>query len=512
MYLIRSETETFWSVLVATTCRCKACASLSPKVFRKAADMNLCPGLLGDAVSGTAKVFLGSQPSLTVEKRLLKHMQVVYPWYSSRKRSKEQVNDFLELELPSLDPEVFMRYSHVFFSRRQAYFDTLDKLSSVLDKGKLPKEAQPSVLACLEECAATFAQRKNFEIKRLEHAKKHSRELEPKANIDNWDYPCLMRLIEEEDGVIVDAEGRAQAFLPLQQSMDAAAALARAIVPADQLRPNISLDKKETKLISKFLLPSYQRFGTVDKIRPIDFTTYHRAFGERVIKPAQGATPGGAQVFTSYLWGHIFRKFAQHPEYILQSSQYWTKSAKISGTTQAAQMPAEVALAVSRQQQSLPAHRFMFQMQYCNAENAKQQWRSEPFVPLHRLHPLIGHAVAEDLMASVLVENLWHGFDLSPTSSPFDDSVVKAIQEFVKEISSAREGNTDLVLSQVKDAMKIAVPPTLTEAETGLLTELTAEADAPEPVEDEYEIVEYIVEEGYPETGDIPNEELLRRE
>jgi hypothetical protein len=474
--------------------------------------MNLAPGLIADVAGANIKVFLGTQPSLVVSKRLLPQMQSCYPWYSSRKSIKEQTNEFIELDAAALDVELFLRHCHIFFTRRQVYQDTLDKLTTLVEKGKLPKEAQPSTLTCLGQVMEQSRTRSAFEEKQLLFTKKMcSLELEPNAALDSWDIPAMMRVFAERQSPIEDAEAKAKAFLPAQTMMEAAEHLAKIVLPSE-IQKGAPMEKKDLRLIGKHLLSTYdyKKIGCVDKMRPLDVTAYYRFFAERSVKPGQGPTG----TFIPLLWGHVFRKFATHPEYLMQHSKYWLSEVdRKSGSP----MPSDLALAVCAAQNALPATQLRLLNQYTNVEYSKHLWRKDWFVPLFRLFPLLGHGVAEDVMAGLMIDSAWSKLKLTPTSNPLDEQVVKEVQAAVSEAAALRESNPDLFYSKVIEAAAVAMPPALTEVEKAWLADFEAGRLDPKvtPVEndgtaesgEDYEI-EYIYEEGIPELDPIPNEKL----
>ena len=49
----------------------------------------------------------------------------VGPWFVSRRRVREQANEFVEFDGASMDPEIMLRHCHIFFTRRQLFVDVI---------------------------------------------------------------------------------------------------------------------------------------------------------------------------------------------------------------------------------------------------------------------------------------------------------------------------------------------------------------------------------------------------
>lgn len=467
---------------------------------------SVCPGLAAEALSNTAvRLFCGRLPELGIERRILSNScQLVYPWFASLKRVKEQANEFVEIDVSGVDAELILRYNHVFFARRAFHTEAIVKLLSALETGKPPKDAQPDVLSCLADCNLDVAPRLAFEEKKLLHAKRISngplrRELQRQSPLDAWDVLPMMRCVEDDDvskDVGPGAEFSARAYLSVPRCEAAVEELASLLLPSSPKRTFASVDKRETRLFGKVVPRDYDKVGYVAKLRPLDLTAMARFFGERFAaaeQPAASGSGGNAAapppshvVFQRHLWGNMFRCFTQHPSFLRYSSVYAGSMLQcgVSGgghgsiastspfqTAAAAgidhsSMSVALAKAVTAQQRMLPAHRFRLQHRFVSVDGARQYWSVEPCVaPIGRLLPLIGQGVAEDLLASVLVDAFWAPIHATPDVNALDDRVIRECQGFVKDMVALRETGHEKVLHKVRDAFKLVVSP-LTEAES----------------------------------------------
>lgn len=428
--------------------------------------MSVFPGLCGEIAAVPYRLFLGTQPVLAVEERLLRQLQAVFPWYASRKRVKEQANDFVELDLASCDAELMLRHSHVYYVRRQVHDELIDKQLTMIETGKSIKMADPALLGCLAECNTSITRRLNFELHTLQAAKRscdapYRRELNPAAVLEPYDYLCMMRVAEEDACGVPDAEMRARAFLPRDLIEAKAHELTAMLLGEADKKAAGTIDKRDARLLQRLVPGDYAKIGCIDKIRPADVTTLYRFVGERASKLP--ATPENC--FRRSLYGHVCRKFASHPAYLKGISVYWARHCGMDACSDLTTMPTDLAEAVCAQQAMFPALKFRAQYLYTSPEVARQQWRTDSVIPLMRLFPTFGAQAAEDLAAAMVVEAEWARLQLEPEKSPLQESVVRAMRQFIDQMGGMYDSNCDAVLKRVEEGAKASCPP-LSEAET----------------------------------------------
>eukprot|EP00758_Cryptobia_borreli_P018958 Tbor_TRINITY_DN7704_c0_g1::TRINITY_DN7704_c0_g1_i1::g.12466::m.12466 len=426
------------------------------------------PGLCAEAPSVSVRIFLGSQPTMNVEKNLIKSIQGVHSWFSSRKRVKDAGNEFLDLDSSSIDTELLLRHSHVFFVRRHVVQDMIDKQFSLLDQGKPAKAVDPAILSCLKEGHAETNKALEQELFILSEKKKTlteqgRRELDPTMSFESSDILSTMRCVEEdigcpggdcdEESSVVDREAmyKARSFLPLPLVQKECQQLIRLF------NPNISissLDKKEMKLLMGKVLPcDYSKIGCIQKLFPYDVSAYYRFVGERLCGEK------GANSFKRYLWGNIFRRFASHPSYLCQISQYWSIVAEVDSNPPVTILPTEIANLVCRSQQLFPAIKYHTLYMYSSPEVAREHWRSDVFVPNGRLFPFIGANACDELLAEVLVDAFWKNFSFAPTSNILEDEIIRSCSSFVSDVSSLYGNNLGALLLKASDSIRVAVSP-----------------------------------------------------
>jgi hypothetical protein len=435
--------------------------------------MAIFPGLCGELATTNYRVFLGTLPTLAVEERFLRQVQAVFSWYASRKHVKEQASEFLEIDLASCDPELLLRYTHVYYARRQIYDELVDRQLTLIETGKAAKVADTALLNGLAEVNAAITPRLHYELRMLQQAKKgcrvpHRRELSPDAPLEAHDYLCMMRIVEEDTCAVPDAEMQARAYLPrdlleakakelagiLFTGASPSSADSHAFAPAKKGGAGgAALDKRDQKLLQRMIPGDYSKVGSVEKLRPVDVTTLYRFFGERLCgQPAD-------KFFTRSLWAHVFRKVATHPAYLQGASLYWARHSGLDRHAAASTMPADLAAAVCTQQGLFPALKFRSQYLYTSPDMARQQWRADHVVPLLRLFPLLGAPAAEDLAAQMVVEGEWAKLGIAPDANILQDAVLRSLRDMVGQMSSLYETNLDAVLKRVEDGAKVTCPP-----------------------------------------------------
>ncbi|GET90896.1 hypothetical protein, conserved [Leishmania tarentolae] len=422
--------------------------------------MSVFPGLCGDVAATNYRVFLGTLPNLAVEERFLRQLQPVFPWYASRKHVKEQASEFLEIDLASCDPELLLRYTHVYYVRRQLYDELMDRQLTLIETGKAAKVADSALLACLAEVNAAITPRLQYELHLLQQAKKacrvpHRRELNPEAALEVHDYLCMMRIVEEDAAEIPDAEIQARAYLPrevLEAKAKELAAMFFGGSSAASRSTGVALERKEQKLLQRMIPADYNKVGAVEKLRPVDVTALYRFTGERVC-----GQPAG-KPFARALWGHIFRKVGSHPLYLQRASLYWARHSGLDPQSATSTMSADLAAAVCLQQALFPALKYRFQYLYTSPDMARQQWRTDHVVPLLRLFPLLGAPAAEDLAAQLVIEGEWAKLGIEADTNLLQDTVLRQLKDMVEQVSTLYERNIDAVLKRVEDGAKVLCP------------------------------------------------------
>lgn len=431
--------------------------------------MSILPGLCGDVAATNYRLFLGTLPTLAVEERFLRQVQPVFPWYASRKHVKEQASEFLEVDLASCDPELLLRYTHVYYARRQLYDELVNRQLTLLETGKSAKVADGALLTCLAEVNVSITPRLQYELHLLQQAKRdcqvpQRRELSPDTPLEAHDLLCMMRVVEEDVAGVPDAEMQARAFLPRDVVEAKAKELAAMFfghgssggagsAAASKKGAGGGLDKKDQKLLQRMIPGDYAKVGAIEKLRPLDATALFRFTGERVCgQPADKS-------FTRFLWGHVFRKVATHPLYLQRASLYWARHSGLDPQSAATTMPADLAAAVCLQQSLFPALKYRSQYLYTSPDMARQQWRSDHVVPLLRLFPLLGAPAAEDLAAQLVVEGEWAKLGIAADANLLQDTLLRQLRDVVEQMSSLYESNADAVLKRVQEGAKVLCPP-----------------------------------------------------
>ncbi|CAG9578526.1 conserved hypothetical protein [Leishmania major strain Friedlin] len=422
--------------------------------------MSVFPGLCGDVATTNYRVFLGTLPNLAVEERFLRQVQPVFPWYASRKHVKEQASEFLEIDLASCDPELLLRYTHVYYVRRQLYDELVDRQLTLMETGKAAKVADSALLTCLAQVNAAITPRLQYELHLLQQAKKacrvpRRRELNPDAALEAHDYLCMMRVVEEDVGGIPDAEMQARAYLPrevLEAKVKELAAMIFGDGGSATKGTGAALERKEQKLLQRMIPADYNKVGAVEKLRPVDVTALYRFTGERVCgRPAD-------KPFARALWGHVFRKVGSHPLYLQRASLYWARHSGLDPQSATSAMPADLATAVCVQQALFPALKYRCQYLYTSPDIARQQWRTGHVVPLLRLFPLLGAPAAEDLAAQLVVEGEWAKLGIEADTNLLHDTVLRQLKDMVEQVSALYESDAGAVLKRVEDGAKVLCP------------------------------------------------------
>lgn len=437
----------------------------------------MLPGLFGDAPAVANRVFLGVLPQLNTERRLIRQLGPVMPWYQTRRRVKEMASEFVELDLASADAETMLRYAHIFYVRREVCRDSAEKQLAMLESGKAPKPAEQAMVSCLAELNARISRRLDEELTLLSSTKKNTTylstlypltseqlanaennekldalrkplELDPQAPLEPADYLAMMRVCEEDACGIIDLEARCKPFLPAPHILAGVRKFAASIMGKDDIKPE--LDKKDLKLLSRMVLPDYTKVGCVEKYRPFDVTAVYRFYGERLLK--------NGETFTRCLWGHLFRKFSTHPSFLISISKNWATTTGLAPQSPQPFLPVDLATAAWAQQQLFPALKFRAQYMYTSPEHARQAWKSDHFVPMMRLFPLFGQHMTEDLAANILVEAYWAKLHLEPSESVHEESFWRGVRAFVSETSAMRESNLEGLMVRLTDAFPTAIP------------------------------------------------------
>ncbi|KAG5472510.1 hypothetical protein LSCM1_03911 [Leishmania martiniquensis] len=439
--------------------------------------MSMFPGLCGDVAATHYRLFLGTLPNLAIEERFVRQVQPVFPWYASRKRVKEQASEFLEIDLASCDPELLLRYTHVYYARRQLYDELVDRQLTLIETGKAAKVADSALLSCLAEVNVAITPRLQYELHLLQQAKRACRvpgrrELNPEAALEAHDYLCMMRVVEEDAAGVADAEMQARPYLPREVLEAKVLELASMLFGSclGRTGAGAALERKEKKLLQRMIPADYSKVGTVEKLRPIDVTALYRFTGERVCgQPAD-------KLFGRALWGHIFRKVGSNPLYLQRASLYWARHSGLDPQAAASTMPADLAAAVCAQQALFPALKYRCQYMYTSPDMARQQWRTDHVVPLLRLFPLLGAPAAEDLAAQLVVEGEWAKLGINADTNLLQDTVLRQLKSMVEQMSALYESNVDAVLKRMTDGAKVLYPP-LSEQESLIMRGAAADTN-----------------------------------
>ncbi|CCW68140.1 unnamed protein product [Phytomonas sp. Hart1] len=432
--------------------------------------MSICPGLSGDLTAVPYRFFLGTLPGLYVEKRILRQLQAVFPWYALRKRIREQNNEFIELDLGGCDPELILRYAHVHYSRRQVHDELIERQLTILETGKLINLSDASLLKCLTDCNALILRRLDYELHQLQKAKRacnvaHRRELNPDDILEPHDHLCMMRVVEEDVCGVSDAEMKACAYLPFGLVERKAQEFIRTLGGdhSDNKEGDYILGKKDQKLLQRLIPADYAKVGCVKKLRPVDVTTYYRFAGERLNRfhPID-------QYFKRCLYGHVCRKVATHPPYLRSISMYWARYSGLDAHSSLTTMSPELAEAVCTQQLLFPALKFHSQFLYSSPDLVRQMWRTGNVVPLMKLYPLLGAAAAEDLAAGMVVEAEWARLSPMSESMPLQEGVLHTLREAIEQASDWYISNRDALWKRVQEGVNVICPP-LSEKEKELV-------------------------------------------
>ncbi|CUF84596.1 Hypothetical protein, putative [Bodo saltans] len=418
----------------------------------------MLPGLCGEISPVANRLFLGTQPTMAVEQRLLRQMQVVYPWLASRKRVKEAGTEFMEIDLASIDAELLLRYNHVFFARRQIHDELIEKQLTLLESSKPPKAAEVAITQGLTDIHRAAAKRIYHEINELQALKptctvSGRRELEPSAAFQSYDILTMMRVAEENAAPeLSHVESQCRAFLPADRVHDSAAALAREIF-ATEGEAKAQLDKKELKLWSRHNAPDYNKIGCVAKYRPLEVAAYYRFFGERIVSTNSG--------FRRSLWGNLFRKMATTPSYLTSISRYWALHSGLDAQGRSgapSTIPSNIASAACEHDKMFRGLQFRNLFMYSSIEVARQTWRVDNFVPLMRLFPLMGQQASDEALAFLLVEDFWATLTNSESSIVINDAIIRASKQFVEDNALLHDSNIDGLLNKAQSSAARVLP------------------------------------------------------
>jgi hypothetical protein len=395
---------------------------------------------------------------MAVEQRLLRQMQVVYPWFSSRKRVKEAGTEFMEVDLASIDAELLLRYNHVFFARRQIHDEMIEKQLTLLESSKPPTAADVAITQGLNDIHRTANKRIYHEINELQALKSTCniagrRELDPSAAFQSFDILTMMRVAEENATPdLTHVESQCRAFLPVDRVHESAAALAREIF-ASEGEAKAQLDKKETKLWSRHHAPDYNKVGCISKYRPQEVAAYYRFFGERIVATSSG--------FRRSLWGNLFRKIATTPSYLTSVSRYWALHSGLDANGRSgapSTIPSDLANAACQHEGMFRGLQFRNLFMYSSVDVARQTWRVDSFVPLVRLFPLMGRQASDEALAFLLVEDFWATLTASESSLVINDAIIRATKQFVEDCALLHDANIDELLNKAQSSAARVLP------------------------------------------------------
>lgn len=433
--------------------------------------MAFLPGVCAEMPVSAFRLFLGTLPSKSVEQRLLVDCLPIHYWFSSRKRVKEQANEFLELDMGSCDPELLLRYSSIPFIRRHLFHELVDRQLSLMETGKAISMPDSRLFSCLEECVGALSPRLNWERQQLKECAISAlvnRRREPSgamtshrgsrsneshsSTVEPCDILYLMRQWERSPSCLntyslsfpddetigcgeLDPEMQARAFLCKSRVekcfFDLASLLCVDGDTGEAAKGDENHGKKESRSSSTLVLPLEKkelklfqrqqpkdavRIGATEKMRPVDVAAYYRFMGERFFgKRDRRQTEDKCRrtgstppsFFHQALVGNAFHKIATHPAYLQSISMYWAKECGLDPAASLTTMPILLAKAVCAQQQSFPAIKLQSQFLYTSSDLARRRWRSDDVIPLMRLFPLLGKRMAEEMAASLVMEAIW---------------------------------------------------------------------------------------------------------
>lgn len=487
--------------------------------------MTLAPGLCAEFPATPLRLFLGTLPSKKVEQRLSRDLLPVHAWFASRKRVKEQANEFLELDLASCDAELMLRYCGIPFIRRYLFHELVDRQLTLIETGKAAPLPDIGLAKCLEDCMSTaVAPRMEFELEQLRRWPRANGNMEnggithqndnvsggvsssfpsssssnvSSAPVEAHDLLFLMREVENRTYPLApDAEMQARPFFPKQRVQAGAEALVRLFQhQGGSAAPSPVLsDKKDVRLLQRQSPGDAVRIGGVEKMRPADVTAYFRFVGERLVFPAAGGgsskkkgvdTPAPASFFRQALMGNVFKKIATHPAYIESLSTYWSREAgweepgsnpsdvpsSSSSSSFPASLPPTLSRAVCGQQTMFPALKWRAQYLYTSPDIARRRWRTEnTTIPLMRLFPLLGRPAAEDLAAALVTESLWAKLGISTAdgsdASPLQEHILRELKDHINRVSAAFERNPEELGTQMLEGAHLLCPPVTTGTST----------------------------------------------
>lgn len=485
-------------------------------------DMAFLPGICAEMPTMSFRLFLGTLPSKSVEHKLLVDCLPVHYWFSSRKRVKEQANEFLEMDMASCDPELMLRYCSIPFVRRHLFHELVDKQLSLLETGKAISLPDAPLVRSLEECIGVSSSQLEWEKKKLERPpffslvnrrvdssgvsmsdeRARSNDLHTHM-VEPCDLLYLMRQWERSHSFLgpgassvhhcekdeigeQDLEMRARAFLcksRVQKSFFQLASLFSLEDPTGMSKNGevkggkeeplsssslvLPFEKKELKLFQRQYPKDVVKVGTSEKMRPGDVTAYYRFMGERLFSkrpPREGGDKGKksspASFFYQALMGNVFQKIATHPMYLQSISMYWARECGLDPASSLSTMPLTLAKAVCAKQRLFPAMKLHAQFLYTSPDIARRQWRSDYVIPLLRLFPLLGKRMAEEMAASLVVDSIWASARISEEEeNPVEEIRLREIKKRMEAAADAFEHRPDEIHALIVEGAKVRCTP-----------------------------------------------------
>lgn len=504
--------------------------------------MSFLPGLCSEMPITLCRLFLGTLPSKAVENRLLADSLPVHYWLTSRKRVKEHANEYLELDLASCDSELMLRYCSIPFIRRHIFSELVDRQLSLMETGKAISMPDSRLMGCLEECMTLASPRLEIEMEQLQQSassslisgqsenssvnvanRKSFHKERQKQPVESCDLLYLMRKCERSSSVLnsflsrtenemdvrvaQDAEMQARAFLckskieksflnlvPFFSSENFLAAVQRdrektTTQPTTSSSPPVlPLEKKEHKLFQRQYPKDALRTGGAEKMRPSDVTAYYRFMGERLLStPVEREGEGknkksplsSASFFHQALVGNALQKIATHPTYLESISMYWAKEIGLDPMSSLTSMPTPLAEVVCGQQQMFPALKLQSQFQYTSPDIARRRWRIDSVIPLMRLFPLLGNAMALEMAASLAMEAIWSSVRIPEKGrNPTEETRLRELKKRMDSTVETFEHRPDEIFSLVLDGVRIRCPPPSSSISTSLPSSSVVSEDA----------------------------------
>ena len=410
---------------------------------------------------------------------MIRNLQSLYPWIASRRKVREENREYYELELgASCDAEIVLRWSQTYYARRKL-FDHLMEYSNDYVKQRIAKEGNlldSSFLPILKTIRDELdKERLPYERRRMLHALRTAqvpmrRELNAShAELTNHHMLIARRYVEEDTlknrfGLIgVNLEQKIKTYFRRDQVQNTLKRYMNMLLPEEGAECTV----REEKTLEKIVTPEYQRFGYIPQYRPLDiqFLFKHRVLnfmrcteivtprvGEKSLEKSSESLPDVAacdQVsvstlndrYRAYVYGNVFAKIALHPGRLLRDASPWYDSFD-TGNNNVARADlrdpdlSTLCIAAEAMTNILPGSLLVPYL--CLASPAQSvSWMTDAFaVPLPRVLPFIGNALALDLFSRLNVEGAWRKLRISPESDLEDPDALQKIRALILSLNT----------------------------------------------------------------------------